>query len=102
MLDPSQSDACCAEPRLRLLRMIEMEFRNCRLRDSRQNGSFKSSSCLSVFFDGSKYFWVVASDSWPSHSWTVRSPMDNGSFSKSEQFFGWKLLFCPWIMLFGG
>jgi hypothetical protein len=27
VLDPSQSDACCAELRLRLLRIIEMEFR---------------------------------------------------------------------------
>jgi hypothetical protein len=30
-------------------------------------------SCFSVSFEGSKYFCVVASDSWPSHSCTVRT-----------------------------
>ena len=34
--------------------------------DVLQNGSFISSSCFSVSFEGSKYFCVVASDSWPS------------------------------------
>jgi hypothetical protein len=32
------------------------------------NGSFISSSCLSVSFDGPRYFWVLASDSWPSQT----------------------------------
>jgi hypothetical protein len=33
-----------------------------------QNGSFMASSCFSVSFEGSRYFCVVASDSWPSQT----------------------------------
>jgi hypothetical protein len=34
--------------------------------DVLQNGSLISSSCFSVSFEGSRYFCVVARDSWPS------------------------------------
>jgi hypothetical protein len=40
-----------------------------------QNGNFIRSSGFSVSFEGSKYFCVVASDSWPSQTCTVRTSM---------------------------
>ncbi|HET7207167.1 MAG TPA: hypothetical protein VFI95_11385 [Terriglobales bacterium] len=40
---------------------------------ARQNGIRIFSSVFSVSFDGSRYFWVVASDSWPSHTCSVRT-----------------------------